>query len=228
MWCPLRNLTKLDCFVTENGDNGALSTITDHLFEILCRAGKLQRLGLGLQSPSHGNRVGNPWCSDLGPSALLDRLTIRKPWANIRELHLSVVTDEDILLKFLAALKNTLRILRLFKIHLISHDIGRSSWDTALHSIGAQLQLDDLKLFRLHDAVRQDSGLGSRVRSLFDPTCGSWRRNRGSYRAFYKDVVRRILRAEDRVALEPAAFQPQVHAKFLGNCASQPIRSARA
>lgn len=155
MWSLLRNLTKLDCFVTEDGHNGALSTITDHLFEILCRAGKLQKLGLGLRGPSHGNHVRSPWRSDLGPSTLLDRLTIRKPWANIRELHLSVVTNEDTLLKFLAVLKDTLRILRLFESHLISHGSRRCSWDSTLYSIGAQLHLDDLKLFRLQDAVTQ-------------------------------------------------------------------------
>jgi hypothetical protein len=205
-----------------------LSIIVDHLFEILCCAGKLQKLGLGHRGPSRGNRPRNPWCSDLGPSALLDRLTIRKPWACIRKLHLSIVTYEDTLLNFLAILKSTLRILRLSEIHLVSRGTRRSSWDSALHSIGAQLQLDDLRLFRLHDEVKQDSGLGWRVRSLFDPTCGPWRRNRGSYRAFYKDVVRRILRAEGQIALEPAVFQPQVHAKFPGECASQPIRSACA
>lgn len=64
MWSLLRNLTKLDCFVTEDGHNGALSTITDHLFELLCRVGKLQKLGLGLRGPSHGNRVRSPWCSE--------------------------------------------------------------------------------------------------------------------------------------------------------------------
>ncbi|KAH8621988.1 hypothetical protein IG631_23383 [Alternaria alternata] len=142
------------------------------------------------------------------PSALLDRLTIRKPWASIRKLHLSIVTYEDTLLDFLAILKSTLRILRFSEIHLVSRGTRHSSRDSALHSIGAQPQLDDLRLFRLHDEVKQDSGLGWRVRSLFDPTCGPWRKNRGSYRAFYKDVVRRILRAEGQIALEPAVFQP--------------------
>lgn len=194
------NLTALDCFIREDGLIGALSAATDQLFEVLCRASKLQKLGLGLRD-HHDKAQG--FLADKGAAELLGSLAERKPWPDLREVHLRVATDQDTLLAFLTAHKESLRILKLSHVTLYSHGTIPTSWDSALLSIGSMLKLEELTLSTLCDfLVRNESSAGL----LFNPGDRYWREKGLSYLSFHEEVTRRVLRQENLLSLEPETY----------------------
>jgi hypothetical protein len=190
----LCNLTRLDCFVNEDGCSGALFVAADSLFEFLCSADKLRNLGLGFKA-AQSTRLSP---DDIGPTILLDRLAERKPWAHIERMHLSVETNDDTLSRFLAAHKATLRTLRLSHTHLIGHGPTGTPWEAVLSSIGRTRELEDLELSELSDLAA-----GFRPRFLFNPRLKYWRIKERSYPAFYADVIPRILCGDDHFDIDP-------------------------
>lgn len=145
----LVNLTRRDCFVTEDGCSGALSIVTDHLFEVLCGATKLQKSGLGFQDPCNGHQAAAIFSRDRGATKLLELLAEHKSWSNIKELHLRVATNGGTLIKFLGAHKNTLDTLALSHISLTSLGSNSTTWEAALYEIGRTVSLRALALYRL-------------------------------------------------------------------------------
>jgi hypothetical protein len=208
----LVNLTRLDCFVSEDSFSGALSDTTGPLFNFLCGANKLQRLGIGFGEPFKGHLVAGMSLEHNAPSALLDLLAEHKPWPNIKELHLRVATDEDTLLRFLGAHKDTLDTLTLSHMSLISLGSANAFWEAALYKIGKTLRLNALTLHRLCDVVR-DNGGSYKMRILFDQKHRSWRGNEHFYPLYHKNAVQCVTQGEILGSLEPEAFLQRIQAE---------------
>jgi len=118
----------------------------------------------------------------------------RKPWPDLKEVHLRLATDQDTLLAFLDAHKESLRMLKLSRVTLYSCGTVPTSWDSALLSIGSMLKLEKLTLVKLCDFLVPN---GYSARLLFNPDDRYWREKGLSYLSFHEEVTRRVLRQED-------------------------------
>ncbi|KAJ9633959.1 hypothetical protein H2199_009158 [Coniosporium tulheliwenetii] len=161
-------LTDLDCEV-KGEPEGVLANAARPLAEFLKRAESLERVRLvfcwmvdGAPSrayPGLGRRASE------AAGDLFGQLARCRCWPRVRELELSVVTDEDALVAFLSTLAPTLRRLTLSHVALVPAG-GR--WESVLTSLAGMLRLDAVKLSSLEDDGRP------RGRLVLEPTAPAW------------------------------------------------------
>jgi hypothetical protein len=167
------DLTHLHCCVFEANMFGSLLTASEPLANILSRANMLTKLHLAFGHSEDGTFEPTLMLEEYDGQgvALLGRLADCNPWPCLRELKLQIATDVPTLLRFLASLSATLRLLVLSNVTLTPqgvnpreghHTYGVESaetvWTFALPSIAQNLpNLEDLQLFSLH--VCQNQGV---------------------------------------------------------------------
>jgi hypothetical protein len=167
------NLTHLDYCVFEANIFGSLLTASEPLAKVLNRANKLTRLHLAFGHSEYGSFKPTLMLEEYDGQGveLLGRLADCKPWPRLRELKPEIATDVQTLLRFLASVSPTLRLLVLSNVTLIPQganprqnhhayrvESAETVWTSALPSIAQSLpNLEDLQLFSLH--VCQNQGV---------------------------------------------------------------------
>ncbi|KAJ5052659.1 hypothetical protein J3E72DRAFT_380098 [Bipolaris maydis] len=159
----LRDISSLDCSVSEKVHDGGLSRVTGPFLEFLCCCQKLRKLSLTFGHLEEGDlrfdeTIGNQHDA---PKALLTSLARSKPWSKIGELRLRIVTDQHSLLSFLNSISDTLHHLTLSNIHF-----GRSkgTWESALVHLASELK--NLKKWMQKVCVNGAEGNGKQEPSL--------------------------------------------------------------
>jgi hypothetical protein len=198
-----RQLTSLDCSVSEDEENGGLLLTARPLFEFLCCGQNLTKVRLtfgwlvdgALQTESWIRRNGD------GPQELLTLLTNYAPWPKITELHLEISIDEATLLQFLVSLKQSLRHLKLSNVTLAP---THGSWNSALPVIARVLtQLHKMELRSLCDSQH------GHHRLLFDAQAQVWAGRRACYDEYMDRVIDQLLISKKLHQLEPESFMQE-------------------
>ncbi|KAJ9653175.1 hypothetical protein H2201_009171, partial [Coniosporium apollinis] len=161
-------LTHLDCEVCGEPEV-ALTIAARPLAEFLKRGGSLERVRLvfcwmvdGVPSRAY---PGLSRRASKAAGDLFGQLARCGCWPRIRELELSVVTDEDALMAFLSTLAPTLRRLTLSHVALVPAG-GR--WESVLTRLAGALCLDVVELSSLEDDGCPEGRL------VLEPTAPAW------------------------------------------------------
>ncbi|KAL6171851.1 hypothetical protein ACJQWK_02850 [Exserohilum turcicum] len=207
----VRHLTHIDCYVSDEDNNGSLLTIAKPLFAILCDGANLEQVSLAFgdfadqDTESYDSLI---YYHDTRPG-LLPALARRKPWPKVTKLKLSIATNLSTLLEFLDSLAPTLRHLILEEVTLLPSEDEKALWEIALPSIASSLQgLQQLELSFLQDFPSQEQGPDAR--KLLNPFVDAWQGRRDCYDHHIHIVTNDLMRTQElQHPLESDAFMEQ-------------------
>ncbi|KNG52854.1 hypothetical protein DDE82_009156 [Stemphylium lycopersici] len=205
------HLTHVDCYVSDEEENGSLSTTAQSLLAFLCSGHNLERISLVHgdfldQDTESYDRLTN--YHERRPS-LLPALASQKPWPKVTRLKLSIATHSSTLLQFLDSLAPTLRHLVLEEVTLLPIEDEEATWEVVLPNIARNLQeLLELELSCLQDFSSQ--GEDQVARKLFNPLVETWEGRQDCYDYYVHTVVSELLRTQElQRPVDPSAFMSQ-------------------
>lgn len=195
------NITSLECSIGDGMEEGALTTVTRSLAKLLRNASGLATLRLKLDTVFDRALTSEDLLNAGGDSAspLLAILAQQKPWALLRKMTLTLVTDRYTLIEFLRVHHRTLRSLTLSRVALVfreGEELEPGTWESTLVDMTRIMALEDLVLSRLGDVSRADEGTVKRARILFDPDDPLWGGDLETYQAYHEKIVSSLLRKE--------------------------------
>ena len=195
------NITSLECSIGDGMEEGALTTATRSLAKLLRNASGLATLRLKLDTVFDRALTSEDLLNAGGDSAspLLAILAQQKPWALLRKMTLTLVTDRYTLIEFLRVHHRTLRSLTLSRVALVfreGEELEPGTWESTLVDMTRIMALEDLVLSRLGDVSRADEGTVKRARILFDPDDPLWGGDLETYQAYHEKIVSSLLRKE--------------------------------
>ncbi len=207
----VHHLTHVDCYVSDEDDNGSLSTTAEPLVAFLCNGNNLEQISLVYGDFADQDTESYECLINYHKSrpGLLPALASQKPWPRITKLKLSITTNLSTLLEFLGSLAPTLRHLTLEQVTLLPTEDEEAIWEVALPNIARSLQEPlqlDLSFLQDFSSREQDQI----ARKLFNPLVEAWDGRRDCYDYYVHTVVNDLLCTQElQHPLDPSAFMDQ-------------------